>query len=464
MARDGFEFATITDVGERLRDGSVTSVALTELMLERIQALDPKLNAFITVTGKLALEQAQRADEALSRGLDRGALHGVPIALKDLIATRGVRTTAGTKHYDRVPEEDAPVVRRLADAGAVLLGKTGLHELAFGSTSNNPHFGAIHNPWQLSHHPGGSSGGSAVAIAAGLAYAVLGTDTGCSIRQPAQCCGIVGHKPTFGLVSKRDIVPLVWSLDHVGPLTRSVRDAALVLQVIAGFDPADPYSVDRTPEDYVTGIDQSIAGAVVGVPRPFFFEGGDPEVVALVERALYTFERLGARLVEVEIENAQAAFQATGTTFAEVGAVHLEAAHTNPGGFSEEVVGSIEGVSGTSLVDYVTAQRFRRIFHRQVESLFDRCDILAMPTSTIAATPIDDDSSENGTERWKNTAIFNLTGHPSISIPCGFTDAGLPVGLMLTGAMFADAKVLRVAHAFQRATEWHKRHPPLAQL
>lgn len=237
-------FETISEVGSRLRSREVTSTALTELMLERIAAHNDKLNAFITVTAELAREQAQQADEELGRGYDRGPLHGIPVAVKDLFATDGIRTTCGSKLFeDWVPNHDATVVARLRKAGTVLLGKTGLHELAYGTTSINPFFGAVGNPWAPDHDPGGSSGGSASAVSAGLAYAALGTDTGCSIRQPAHCCGIVGHKPTFGLVSKAGAFPLVWSMDHVGPLTRSVQDVAYVLKAIAGYDPKDPYSV-----------------------------------------------------------------------------------------------------------------------------------------------------------------------------------------------------------------------------
>ncbi|HEY5624718.1 MAG TPA: amidase, partial [Gammaproteobacteria bacterium] len=255
------EFAAIPEVGALLRARRISSVELTELMLDRIDRLDRKLNAFITVTPELALRQARQADAEIGSGRDRGPMHGIPVAIKDLFATAGVLTTGGSKYYrDWVPEYDAAAVRKLADAGAVTLGKTGLHELAFGSTSINPHYGAVANPWKLDHHPGGSSGGSAVAVAAGMAYAALGTDTGCSVRQPAQCCGIVGHKPTYGLVSLAGVLPLVSSMDHVGPLTRTVRDAAIVLSAIQGYDPDDPGSIDREREDYTLSMRRGLDG------------------------------------------------------------------------------------------------------------------------------------------------------------------------------------------------------------
>ena len=276
MTMKRLEFSTIEEVGALLRSAELSSVAVTTLMLERIKRLDSRLNAFITVLTDQALEQAQCADSELATGYDRGPLHGIPIAIKDLIATEGVLTTGGSKYYEAwIPDYDAAAVSSLSAAGAVILGKTGLHELAFGSTSINPYYGAISNPWMLDHHPGGSSGGSAVAVAVGMAYAALGTDTGCSVRQPAQCCGIVGYKPTFGLVSKEGVLPLVPSMDHVGPLARNVRDAALVLHAIQGTGADDPELISRDASSYSAQVQWSLDGATVGVPRQFFFSGGD---------------------------------------------------------------------------------------------------------------------------------------------------------------------------------------------
>jgi aspartyl-tRNA(Asn)/glutamyl-tRNA(Gln) amidotransferase subunit A len=454
-------FETISEVGKKLRSGEITSVALTELMLERIEAHNDKLNAFITVTTELAREQAQQADEELDRGHDRGPLHGIPVAVKDLFATDGIRTTCGSKLFENwVPDHDATIVTRLHEAGAVLLGKTGLHELAYGNTSINPFFGAIANPWAPDHDPGGSSGGSASAVAAGLAYAALGTDTACSIRQPAHCCGIVGHKPSFGLVSKAGALPLVWSMDHVGPLTRSVQDAAYVLKAISGYDPIDPYSVQALKSEDFNACERSIEGARVGVVRRFFFDGHS-DVIEVVDAALQTLDELGATLVELDIPDIDDAFAAVGTTFAEAAVVHEKDLRERPHAFSDDVRGKLEWALDMKATKYAEAQHFRRGFTTRLEQLMSECDVLAAPTATTAAAPIADRPEDYGRLAWKNTGIFNLTGQPSLSVPCGFTQAGLPVGLMITGRLFEDNKILQFANAFERATEWHKNIPDI---
>jgi len=428
-------------------------------MLDRIERLNDRLNAFITVTSDLALAQAQQADSELKRGHDRGPLHGVPIAIKDLVATRGILTTAGSKYYENwVPDADATVVKRLRDSGAVLLGKTGLHEHAFGSTSVNPFYGAISNPWRLDYHPGGSSGGSAVAVAAGMAYAAIGTDTGCSVRQPAHCCGIVGHKPSYGLVSKAGVLPLVASMDHVGPLTRSVADAALVLAAIQGADPDDPHSVDGARDTYLAGISPSLDGAVVGVPRRFFFDEGDPDVVKVVEQALPVFKELGAQVVGRDLPNIEQALREADVTFREIADACGEALKANPEAFSEAFRQRFDGVTRHSDERYTAAQEFRQAFRDHVDEVLAHCDILAMPTSTVAAAAIAHEPPGHPVERRKNCCIFNFTGHPAISVPCGFTDDGLPVGLMLVGKLFDDDAVFRFARAFEAATPWHSRH------
>jgi len=453
-------FSTVTEIGAQLRSGTLSSVELTERMLERIASLDGALNAYITVTAGQAREQARQADAELASGRDRGPLHGVPIALKDLIATRGIRTTGGSRVYEHwIPDHDAAVVRRLAAAGAVLLGKTNLHELAFGSTSVNPFFGPVANPWKLDHHPGGSSGGSAAAVAAGMAYAAIGTDTGCSIRQPAQCCGIVGHKPTFGLVSKAGVMPLVSSMDHVGPLTRCVRDAAIVLQAIAGHDPDDPYCVDRPVPDFAAQLERGVVGTRIGVPRGFFFEGGDSEVTELVSASLEIFEYLGARIEDIALPDVERAYQAGDVTFVEIVEANGPAMRANPELFSPAFRQRYDAVARSTADDYVAAQELREAFRSQVAAAMADYDVLAVPTSTVAAAPIAAQPPAHAIERRKNASIFNFTGQPAISVPCGATRAGLPVGLMLAGRPFEDATVLRFAAAFERATSWHEQHP-----
>ena len=456
------EFASIQEAGALLRARTLSSVELTQLMLDRIDKLDGKLNAFVTVTAELALQQARQADAELRNGRDRGPLHGIPIAIKDLFETAGVLTTGGSKVYETwIPDRDATVVRRLADAGAVMLGKTSLHELACGSTSINPFFGAVANPWKLDHHPGGSSGGSAVAVAAGMAYAALGTDTGCSVRQPAQCCGIVGYKPTYGLVSLAGVLPLVPSMDHVGPFTRTVCDAATVLTAVQGYDPDDPLSVDREAADYTMSMSREVEGLTVGVPREFFFTGGEPEVAEIVARAIEKFSDLGADVIDVKLADVQQAYRQADVTFSEIEISYGEALAKRPEAFSEPFRRRYAAVTKSSSDDYEAAQRFRAGFRKSCAELLESCDVLATPTATVAAAPIEKQPREHDIERRKNTCVFNFTGQPSISIPCGFTEDGRPVGLMLTGRMFEDGEVFRFARAFEGVTHWHERHPGL---
>ena len=462
VLQKGNWYGSVSEAAEMIRNGDTSALELTRLMLDRIEKLNGSLNAFITVTADSALAQAEKADRELARGRDRGPLHGIPVAIKDLIDTRGVLTTGGSKHYaDRVPESDAAVVSRLREAGAIMLGKTGLHELAFGSTSINPFFGAISNPWKLDHHPGGSSGGSAVAVAMGMAYATLGTDTGCSVRQPAQCCGIVGHKPTFGLVSKAGVLPLVSSMDHVGPITRCVGDAALVLQAIAGPDHGDPLTLNDSVEDFSGRLEETIEGTVVGVPRQYFFEGGDPEVIEIVEKSLAVFSELGAKLREVTLPDCEVAYEAANATFSEIVDANGDALAQNPHGFSAEFKKRYQSMAKYRGAAYEAAQTYRVKFKKDIAEVMQNCDVLATPTSTVAAAPIEKRPPNHAKERRKNACIFDFTGQPSISVPCGFTREGLPVGLMLSGRVLEDSTVLRFARAFERVTPWHTYHPPM---
>ena len=458
----GFEFATISQAAAAIRAGATSAVELTRLCLARVELLDGLLNAFITVTADAALDEARQADRDLAAGRDRGPLHGIPVAIKDLVDTRGVLTTYGSRYYsDHVPEEDAAVITRLRDAGAVFLGKTGLHELAFGTTSVNPFFGAIGNPWRPDHHPGGSSGGSAVAVAAGMAFAAIGTDTGCSIRLPAQCCGGVGHKPTYGLVSAAGVLPLVPSMDHVGPMTRSVRDAALMLEAIASRDENDPGDVSQALDDLIERMEAPIAGGFVGIPTDYFFEGGDEDVKLIVKEAIGVFEELGATVEFVDLPDCHEAYSEANATFSEVVDVHREALADDIEAFSEPLRARYSSMTRYSPAAYEKAQRFRKAFTRGMEEVLERVDVLAMPTATVAAAPIAAQPPEHDKERRKNACIFDFTGQPSISVPCGFTSDGLPVGLMICGGRFRDARVLRYAHAFEQATPWHGRHPSL---
>jgi len=452
-------FETITEVGDKIRSGAVSSVELVEKILDRINKHNSKLNAYITVTADLARKQAQQADEELRNGHDRGPLHGIPVAIKDLFQTNGILTTCGSKLFANwIPDEDATVVIKLREAGAVLLGKTGLHELAFGTTSINEFYGAIHNPWKQSNDPGGSSGGSAVAVAAGLAFAALGSDTGASIRQPAHCCGIVGYKPTFGLVSKSGVFPLAWTMDHVGPLARSVEDASIVLSAIAGYDPTDPYSI-RSPSNDGFGVDGgSIEGARIGVIRRHFFEG-NADVIQVVDIAIETLHALGAEIIELDVPNIGEALAASNITFAESATIHKQNLEERPEAFSDDIRSNLESCAKISTSEYINSQVFRREFTVAMEELMTGCDVLVSPTATATALPISQRPDDGERNSWKNTQLTDFTGQPSISIPCGLTEAQLPVGLMLTGKLHSDRKVLQLAHAVEQATDW-QRSPP----
>jgi aspartyl-tRNA(Asn)/glutamyl-tRNA(Gln) amidotransferase subunit A len=456
-------FASIAELAPRLAAKEISPVEVTEAALARLEQLEPRLNAFITVTGESARHAARAAEAAIRAGHYQGPLHGIPVAIKDLYATRGVATTFGSPLYaDWVPDFDAAAVEQLKRAGAVLLGKTNLHELAYGSTSANAHYGPVHNPWRLDHHPGGSSGGSSAAVAARVAYAAMGSDTGASIRQPAACAGIVGIKPTFGRLSKYGALPLAWSQDHAGPLTRTVRDAALMLQALAGHDPRDPSSALRPVPDFTAGINGGVAGLRIGVARAFFFEECAADVVAAVDTALEVFEDLGALIEEIVLPDMEAAYTVGTVTIAVEGAAyHAANLRERPELFSDELRAAFELGSFYSGVDYVQAQRLRRHLMDATERAIAGFDAVVMPTSPVPATPIAGTPPEHAMLRPRNTMPFNVLGLPAISVPCGFTADSLPVGLQIVGQAFDEAGVLRIAHAYEQATDWHRCRPPL---
>jgi aspartyl-tRNA(Asn)/glutamyl-tRNA(Gln) amidotransferase subunit A len=456
-------YASIAELAPRIAAKEISPVELTEAALTRIEQLEPKLNAFITVTAESARHAARAAEAAIMAGHHLGPLQGIPVAIKDLYATRGVATTYGSPLFaDWIPNFDAAAVERLKRAGAVLLGKTNLHELAYGSTSANAHYGPVHNPWREGYHPGGSSGGSAAAVAAGMAYAALGSDTGASIRQPAACVGIVGIKPTFGRVSRYGALPLSWSQDHVGPLTRSVRDAALIMQVLAGHDPRDPTTAERPVPDFAAGLDDGIAGRRIGVARAFFFDDCDPEVVALVEAALAVLEDRGAWVEDIDLPDMAAAFTVGTITVAVEGATyHAADLRARPEAFSDELRAAFELGGFYKAVDYVQAQRLRRQLMAETNRALAGFDAIVMPTSPIPATPIAGNPPDHAILRPRNTMPFNVLGLPALSVPCGFTASGLPVGLQIAGRAFDEAGILRIAQAYEQATDWHRRRPPL---
>ena len=454
---------TLAEVASLVRRKEASPVELVEGYLRRIEALNPSLNAYITVAADEAMRSARQAEDDVARGLDLGPLHGVPLAIKDLFATRGLRTTGGSKILaDWVPDEDAYVVTRLRQAGAILLGKLNMHEWAVGATTINPHFGATANPWDTTRIPGGSSGGSAVAVAAALCAGSLGSDTAGSIREPSSLCGTVGLKPTYGLVSLRGVLPLSWSLDHVGPMTRTVEDAALLMEVIAGYDPQDPSSVDRPVVEYRDALRGDVRGLRLGLPRNYFFDEADPEVVAAVRRAASLLEAEGAHVVEVEVPGVEQAF-AVGlpVLVAEAAAYHEKYLQERPGDYGEDALALLRGGQAQTAVDYIKAQRARIEFRQGFEALFTRIDVLLTPTTPITAPTIEQCRVEPPTFALIHcTSPFNLAGLPALSVPCGLSEAGLPIGLQIAGRHFDEATVLRVGAAYEQASGWRGRLPP----
>jgi aspartyl-tRNA(Asn)/glutamyl-tRNA(Gln) amidotransferase subunit A len=459
-------FTSIGEASELLREGRLSPVELTKNCLAQIEELNPTLNAFITVTADLALEQASRAETEISRGHWRGPLHGIPLALKDLIDTAGIRTTAASALFaDRVPAEDAEVVRRLKDAGAVLLGKQNLHEFAYGGSSMVSNYGEVHNPWDPAHIAGGSSGGSAAAVAAGLCYGAIGTDTAGSVREPAALCGIVGLKPTYGRVSTRGVIPLSPSLDHVGPITRTVLDAALMLQAISGFDTKDPRSADMPVADYVAAFRGGSQRMRIGVPRKFFYDELDPEIASAVEEALVVLRALTGNLSEIELDvPTDRKLQS-----AESYAYHAEFVSRNPELYRPETLRRIRTGEGISNAEVEQRLRELKEIRCEIDKVFEAVDVLITPTTPVAAPTIAGlkQSPEllrpRETLLLRNTRPVNVWGLPAISIPCGFTTAGLPIGLQIIGPQWREDRVLQLAYAYEQATAWHKRIPELVE-
>jgi aspartyl-tRNA(Asn)/glutamyl-tRNA(Gln) amidotransferase subunit A len=462
-AADDLASLTLQQASERVRSRAVSPSELVKACLDRIEVYNPKLNAFITVTRQAALAEAKALEAEQRAGKLRSPLHGIPIALKDNIDTAGVRTTAGSAVFDdRVPDADAEVARRLKAAGAIVLGKLNLHEFAAGGTSATSYFGPVRNPWALARNPGGSSGGSAAAVAADLCYGALGTDTGGSIRTPASYCGIVGLKPTYGLVSIRGIVPLTLSLDHCGPMTRSVQDAALMLNVLAGYDRLDIASVEHPQEDYAAALGQGVKGLRVGVARTPFFDHADPDVARLVEDALRVLEKLTTGgLREVTLPSTREIGLA-GETYA----YHEELYARSAGRYMIPLRRTLQNGGNAKAADYVRGRWKLELLRRTIDDSFKDVDLVALPTRrrtprTVEAAVKREETDKPRNPELENTGAFNVYGIPAISVPCGFTSGGLPVGLMIAGPRFSEARVLALAHAYERAAEWHGRRPPL---
>lgn len=458
---------SIVETSDLLRKGKLSPVELTKNCLAQIEELNPTLNAFITVTAELALTQAHAAEAEILRGRWRGPLHGIPLAVKDLIDTAGIRTTAASAVFkDRVPAEDADVVRRLKNAGAVLLGKQNLHECAYGGSSMISYYGEVHNPWDPARIAGGSSGGSAASVAAGLGYGAIGTDTAGSVREPAALCGIVGLKPTYGRVSVRGVIPLSLSLDHMGPIARTVADAAATLQAIAGYDARDGNSVDMPVPDYLASLRQPWRSPRIGVPRKLFFEDLDPAVASAVEEALGVLSALGGNLSEIEIGvPTDRTLQA-----AESYANHAEFVARSPELYQPETLRRIRTGEDISAGEVEQRRRELKQIRSEVHKVFEGVDVLVTPTTPVPAAAIDELKQDPDLLRphelllLRNTRPVNVWGLPAISIPCGFTTAGLPIGLQIIGPHWKEEGVLRLAYAYERATNWHKRTPRLVEV
>lgn len=461
---------TIHDAAKALRQKAVSSLELTRETLSRCAQLDPKLKAFITITGELAEEQARQADQELAKGIDRGPLQGIPVAVKDVFSTRGIRTTCGSKLFaENIPEHDAAVVERLKGAGAVIVGKTNMHELAYGVTSANPHFGIVRNPWNLECIPGGSSGGSGSAVAAGMVFMAMGSDTGGSIRIPASFCGTVGLKPSFGRVSRYGVLPLDFSLDHMGPLTRCVRDAALTLNALAGFDSRDETSSRRPVQPCQIPEAVSIRGTRIGVPENFFHDHVSPAASDAVRRAVATAEQLGAVVIPLRVPDI-AGLNATGRVIllCEAAAV-MERYMSARGDFGPDVLALLDQGCLLPATDYINAQRMRRVFRSEFRSLWKQVDCLLTPTTPTGAPKIGQATLDvGGVEedvRIASTRLvrgINVLGLPALSIPCGFDERSLPLGLQIIGRDFQEARILTVGAAIEDALGLAGQQPSLA--
>lgn len=446
---------TILEAAAELRARRISSAELTSASLDAIKRLNPRLNAVQTVMAESAGARARQLDEELARGTDRGPLHGIPVAVKDVFCTKGVRTTCGSRLFaDYVPSCDAAVVERLHAAGAVLMGKTGMHELAYGVTSNNPHFGAIRNPWDTERIPGGSSGGSGAAVAAGMVFMGMGSDTGGSIRIPASFCGLVGLKPTFGRVSRYGVRPLDFSLDHMGPLTRSVTDAAVVLNAIAGFDPRDDTSSRRPVENYLPEPEPGIGGLRIGIPQNFFFEDVQPEVEAAVRGMARKAESLGARVEPIRVPDMVALNAVSRVILLAEASALMEPYLDRRDEFGADVLAVLDEGRLIPAADYVNAQRLRRMFQAEFRKLWAKVDCIFTPTTAITAPRIGEMTVSIGNRtaevRLACTRLvrgLNVIGLPALSIPCGTDACGLPVGLQIFGKPFTEARLLRVGQA-----------------
>jgi len=460
---------TIRELSQKLCDRSISPVELTHECLDRIERLNPALNAFITVTAESALERARLAEREIFRGHYLGPLHGIPLGLKDIIDVAGVRTTAASAQFstppkDHIPTEDAQVVRRLRCGGAIILGKQNLHEFAYGGSSMISYFGEVHNPWDVTRIAGGSSGGSAASVAVSMGFAAVGTDTAGSIRLPAAYCGIVGVKPTYGRVSTRGVVPLSSSYDHVGALTTSVYDAALMLQVLSDYDSPNPCAGKPVPS-LLSAFDEPPTSLRMGVPRAFFFDDLHPEIADAVEKAIQIFAGLEAEIRDIKLEVPTDRTLAS----AEAYAYHKGFVEHSPELYQPATLARIQSGANISAHDALRASRELQASRHDIQEIFNEVDVLLTPTVPIPP-PLIADLREHPDQlrpqellMLRNTRPFNVWGIPTASIPCGFTKDGMPIGLQLASAPWSGIVLLQAAHAYEQATGWHKKRPELAR-
>lgn len=461
-------YKTISEIAPKLKKKELSPVDLTNVMLERIDDVDEQINSYITVMKQEALEDTKRAEQEIVDGSYRGPLHGVPIAVKDLLNTKGVRTTSGSKVLaDNIPDMDATVITKLREAGAIILGKLNMHEFAFGVTNQNNHYGDAKNPWDIERTPGGSSGGSGAAVAAGLAFAAIGSDTGGSIRTPAALCGIYGLKPTFGRVSKYGAIPLAWSLDHIGPMTRSVEDLAIVLEAIAGFDSNDPTSVKKSVPRYQSDRQANLAGMKIGVPTNYFFDFVEEEVEQSVRNAIASMEKQGATLVDVTIpELSLAEFSELVTIQSEAAAYHHEMLKEKSHLYGNDVRTTLQAGELVTAAQYIQAQQARRKIQEAISRAFAEVDVIAAPSLPMTAPKwkenfkiIKGESKAVTAEFVRFAAPANLTGIPSLSLPTGFSSAGLPMSMQLMGRPFEELRLLQVASVLEHTQPADDRVP-----
>lgn len=459
-------FLTIHQAGELMRRGELSPVELTRACLDRIADTDDRLHSFILLLEDDALEQARVAESEMLRGEYRGPMHGIPFALKDLYDTAGIRTTSGSRvDIERVPTEDATTTARLKDAGGILLGKLAMHEFALGGPDWTTPFEPACNPWNLNHITGGSSSGSGSAVASGQALGALGSCTGGSIRGPASLCGIVGLKPTYGRVSRYGVVTLSWSQDHAGPMTWTVEDTAYMLQAIAGHDPKDPTSSKAPVPDYSRSLREDIRGLRLGMPRHYFFDPDpsvNPEVVATVEKAISELESLGARVEEVSLPSLDYVRAANSVIMvSEAYAYHEPNLKSRPQEFGEIVRGRFRVGGMLSAADYLQAQRVRTWARREFAEVMQNVDLLVTPTMTQPAAAFEGYDPSSTARGRSFTAPFNATGLPAISVPCGFTESGLPIGMQFAGKPFDEPGVIQAAYTYQQHARWYQQRPPI---